>query len=132
MTQILVVDDDRGVRNALRTRLDALGYDTLEAATGIDAIEQFEATHPSVMLVDAALPDLSGFDVCRHVRALDPGGKTGVIVISGASAPSTVFVKRCADMSEADGYLRKPFNFAELRALIDTVLITTEFAEMPS
>jgi len=122
MQKILIVDDDRAIRAALKTRLSRLPYETLEAASGRSAIDQFNTNQPEVILLDAAMPDMSGFDVCRQLRAADPGRRTKIFFLSGAETPSVEYVERCVGVSDADGYFRKPHDIGELVAIVGEAL----------
>jgi CheY-like chemotaxis protein len=65
--KVLVVDDDVEWREFLRACLDDLGYTTLEASNGEEALERIARDAPSVMLLDIRMPGMSGEDVLRHL-----------------------------------------------------------------
>lgn len=119
MAQILIVDDDRAVRIALGKRLSIAGHEVLLATCGQDAIEKFNAHRPQVILLDASMPDMSGFDVCGHIQTADPDRCTKIFFLTGASTPNVDYVSRCAEASDADGYFRKPYDADKLLAIID-------------
>lgn len=118
MQKILIVDDDRATRTALRTRFSSSNYETLEAASGQAAIDQFNSNKPNIILLDASMPDMSGFEVCRQMRASDPERRTKIFFLSGADTPSVEYVERCVGVSDADGYFRKPYDIGELMATV--------------
>ena len=130
MEQILIVDDDRAARTALRKRFSHSGYETLVAASGRAAIDEFNRHRPQVIILDAAMPDMSGFDVCREVRLLDPLRRTRIYFLTGASTPSADYVARCVAASDADGYLRKPYDVSELMALVRKAFVPDDVAEV--
>ena len=66
---ILVVDDEQSYRDALRVALEREGFRVEVAADGVEALQQFEATRPQLVLLDVMLPRISGVDVCRQIRA---------------------------------------------------------------
>ena len=68
-TLILVVDDEESYRDALTVALEREGFRVEVAADGQEAIEQFDATSPSLVLLDVMLPRISGVDVCRELRS---------------------------------------------------------------
>lgn len=119
---ILIADDDPFVVRSLKTRLSAEGYEVISAPGGEAAVKMFQSFHPRLVILDAAMPDMSGMDVCRHVRESDPERRSKVVFLTGASTPSADFVERCAEASDADGYLRKPYDAGELIALVESVL----------
>lgn len=126
---VLVVDDDRRCVEALCLRLDHAGYRSLRASSGREAMAAYDAHTPDAILLDASMPDVGGFDVCRHVRASDPDRTTKVIIVSGASAPSEDYIARCVQAHDADGYVRKPFAFEDVRTLLERLLTARTNAE---
>jgi len=78
---ILVVDDEPGVRHAIRKFLDGAGYDVLEAANGIEAVERLRLSAADVVILDLVMPEREGFETLRILRDEHPDTK--VIVTSG-------------------------------------------------
>ncbi|MCG3131787.1 MAG: Alkaline phosphatase synthesis transcriptional regulatory protein PhoP [Phycisphaerae bacterium] len=115
---VLIVDDDRAAVEALRMRMRRAGFTTREAYSGQEALREFDACRPRVAILDAALPDLSGFEVCDHIREADPAETTKVIFVSGAEAPSTEYIRRCAQAVDADAFVRKPYDGAALLEMV--------------
>ena len=66
--RILTIEDDQRIRTAVRFALEDEGWSVLEAETGEQALEHFNATVPDVVLVDIGLPGMDGFEVCRSLR----------------------------------------------------------------
>lgn len=66
--QILLVEDDPGIRAALGLALEDEGYDILQAPNGRLGLSMANSESPDLVLLDLRLPDLSGFDVCREIR----------------------------------------------------------------
>ena len=114
MTSILVVDDDRTVRETLADFFDALGYVVRSAATAT-AGRQAAAEHaPDVVLVDLRLPDASGLTLLEALRADDP--ELGVIVLTGhADVPTAV---RAMQQGALD-FLEKPVDLEALGVAVD-------------
>jgi len=113
---ILVVEDDDATRSFLADNLSADGYDLLVADCATDALGLLERKFPDLALVDLNLPDASGFELLRRVRAsdgiasrVDPD--TPLMVLSGRS--SELDRVRGFDRG-ADDYLCKPFSYPEL------------------
>ena len=115
---ILIVDDDRDAREALRLRLAHAGFPTVAAGDARAAIAQYESLKPRVVLLDASMPGVSGFEVCRHIKDLKPDPPVTVIFVSGASSPTLNYVRRCAEVSGGDHFISKPYDGRKLVDLI--------------
>lgn len=113
---ILIVEDDRPIRNFINVSLTAQGYRTLETDTGRDAIDYTATRNPEVVLLDLGLPDMDGLEVIRSIRtwSLIP-----IIVVSArGQEKEKVEALDCG----ADDYLTKPFSIAELLARVRVAL----------
>ncbi|HRE02882.1 MAG TPA: response regulator, partial [Ilumatobacteraceae bacterium] len=69
MQSLLFVEDDDSIRLALRLALEDEGYEVREAHDGRSGLDAFTEREPDLVLVDLRLPDMSGFEVCRSIRA---------------------------------------------------------------
>ena len=107
---VLVVEDDKSVRNLIVTTLRTHGYRYAEAPTGEAAIVQASSHNPDVILLDLGLPDMEGAEVIRRVRGWS---NMPIIVISARSEDAD---KIAALDAGADDYLTKPFSVDELMA----------------
>lgn len=107
---ILVVEDDKSVRNLIVTTLKTHGYRYTEAPTGVEAIVQASSHNPDVVLLDLGLPDMEGVEVIQRIRGWS---NVPIIVISARSEDSD---KIAALDAGADDYLTKPFSVEELMA----------------
>lgn len=114
--RILVVDDEPAIRRLLQTGLMGHGYAIETAIDGVEAIEKATAWRPDVIVLDLALPRLSGIDVCRAIRAWS---SVPIIVLSVQDAEQEKI--RALDVG-ADDYLTKPFGLGELLARIRVAL----------
>jgi two-component system KDP operon response regulator KdpE len=112
MTRVLIVEDEQPLLRALAMNLTARGYDVVEAATGTRALTAAAAQPPEVILLDLGLPDLTGFDVIKGVRAYS---RTPIIVLSARTGSSD---KVTALDLGADDYVTKPFSIDELLARV--------------
>jgi DNA-binding response OmpR family regulator len=122
---ILVVDDERTLRETLADSLEAEGFSVFQAADGREAIEQFRRHHPDLILLDLMLPELSGTEVCRIVRA-----ESGVPILM-LTAKSAEVDKVVGLELGADDYVTKPFSFRELLARIRALLRRSDQAAPP-
>jgi len=119
---VLIADDDVGMRMGLQARLSHAGYAVLAAGSGADAIRLFGQRVPDAVILDAAMPDKSGFEVCDAIRATDQGRNLPVIFLTGAETPSPGYVARCANAVGGSHYLRKPCDTKQLLDLLATMI----------
>ena len=110
MTRVLIVEDERPLRRALAMNLTARGYDVSEADNGMAALSAAAGAEHDLILLDLGLPDLSGLDVIRGVRAYS---STPIIVLSARTGSAD---KVAALDLGADDYVTKPFSIDELLA----------------
>ncbi|HEX3018220.1 MAG TPA: response regulator transcription factor [Caproicibacter sp.] len=111
-TSILIVEDDKAVRNLMTTTMKANGYAYHTAETGESAILQAASAKPDVMVLDLGLPDIDGVDIIKKVRTWT---NNPIIVVSARSEDKD---KIDALDAGADDYLTKPFSIDELLARI--------------
>lgn len=109
--KVLIVDADAGTRGEIRAVCVQDGYQVLEAETGAEGLRELGTGHPSLVLLEVALPDGSGFDVCRELRRVD--ALVPVIMMSSRSDEIDVVV---ALEIGADDYVVKPLRLRELMA----------------
>ncbi len=111
--KILIVDDDRFIRMALREALTSWGYDTIEAATVAEALNQFSEEDPPFVLLDIDLPDGSGIDVLNQIKQQD--SETIAVMITGnVDVGNTVAALR----GGAHDFIGKPVRLEELRVTL--------------
>jgi two-component system response regulator MtrA len=114
--RVLIADDDPSLRMVLRAMLSHAGYDVLLAEDGAQALALFEREAVDLMLLDVVMPHLSGFDVCRRVRA-----RSNVPILLLTSRSHTDDVVYGLGLG-ADDYLAKPFQREELVARVQALL----------
>lgn len=115
--QLLVVDDEEGIRSMLTMALEFLGYQVTSAATGRQALQAVTRYDPDLILLDVNLPDLSGFDVCRNLR--DRGNAVPVLFLTGLGGVDDRV--RGLDMG-GDDFVTKPFELKEIAARVRALL----------
>lgn len=116
---LLVVDDDREIRNLLSDHLEQHGFRTVKAADGRAMKAALEARPIDLVVLDLNLPDEDGLSLCRGIRA---ASKTPVIILTARGDP----IDRIVGLEMgADDYMAKPFEPRELVARIRTVLRRT-------
>ena len=109
--RVLIVDDDRAVRDALRRALMLAGYDIALAEDGNEAMSRVAETVPDAVLLDVGLPGMSGLEVCRALRK--SGNRVPILMLT---ARETVADRIAGLDAGADDYLPKPFDLGELEA----------------
>ena len=119
---ILVVDDETTLRETLVEALETEGYRAIPAADGREALLRFRAERPDLVLLDLMLPELSGIEVCRILRA-----ESAVPIIMLTAKASEVDKVVGLELG-ADDYVTKPFSFRELTARIRAIFRRAEQA----
>ena len=117
---ILVVDDEPTLRETVAEALEADGYRVVTAADGRDALVKFRAERPDLVLLDLMLPELSGIEVCRIIRA-----ESGVPIVM-LTAKDAELDKVVGLELGADDYVTKPFSLRELSARIRALFRRSE------
>ena len=115
--KLLVVDDDRALRDVLRRTLTLAGYDVALAESGGNALSQVTAEAPDAMVLDIGLPDIDGLDVCRLLRS--EGNRVPILILTARDAVSDRIDGLDAG---ADDYLVKPFDIDELKARLRALM----------
>ncbi len=115
--KILIAEDDLNLRLGLSDLLTDEGYRVEAAVDGQQALQCFQADRPDLVLLDVMMPELSGYDVCRHIRQQD----TTVPIIM-LTAKNEEIDKVIGLELGADDYITKPFGLHELRARVKAML----------
>ena len=116
--KIVICDDNEAARYVKTRILERAGYKVSQAATGTDALQLVFSESPSLVLLDVSLPDISGIEVCRQVKARAPS-----ILVLQTSAAFTGKQDRAAGLvGGADSYLVEPIEPEELRATVEALL----------
>jgi DNA-binding response OmpR family regulator len=121
-SRVLVVEDDRVINQAVADRLTGEGYDVVRAYDGPEAVEQFRATSPDLVLLDVMLPGFDGHEVCRRIQAVRP---VPVLMLTARDDEADILVGLGVG---ADDYLTKPFRMRELVARVAALLRRVERA----
>ncbi len=116
MHQVLVIEDEPGIRNVLRVMLEGQKYRVVEADTALRAEIEARSHKPDLLLVDLGLPDGDGLKVIRRVRAWSP---VPIVVLSARTMEEQ---KIAALDAGADDYITKPFSAPELLARVRAAL----------
>src|SRR6266568_9615654 len=121
MEKVLVIEDDRAIRKALTQLFEGEGYSVEAAEDGAAGLATFHASSPSLIILDLALPKMSGRDLCREIRRQSPSIR--IIILSAASEEvDKVLLLELG----ADDYVTKPFSPKELLARVRAVVRRAE------
>src|SRR5256885_764507 len=117
MERILIVDDDRSIRELLSMHLEERGYGVVSAGTGAEGFKLAEETSPSVIILDMRLPDASGIDLIPELRKR--AGETPVLMITAHHDMATTIL---AMKAGAFDYIHKPIDIRALDVALDRAL----------
>ena len=119
---VLIVDDEPAQLELLRYNINKAGFETLLARDGREAIEMAEEHAPDIVVLDWMMPEASGIDVCRELRARADTGYMPIIIVSARAEEGD---RALGLDSGADDYVSKPFSPRELVARIKALLRRT-------
>ncbi len=120
---VLVVDDDPEQLRLVTRKLAGYGYRTLQSDRGEAALELFQAHLPNLVLLDALMPGMDGFQLCRAIKALRVGREIPVIMVTGLEDDASV---EAAFGVGAEEYVAKPIRWVVLRQRIRLLLRTQQ------
>ncbi len=126
MHPLLFIEDDDQIRLALRMALEDEGYQVHEAPDGASGLAAFAEREPDLVLLDLRLPDMSGFDVCRALRA------ASIVPIIIITAQTDTYDLVAGLEAGADDYITKPVVPKELAARIRALLRRVQLQESTS
>jgi len=117
---VLLMDDDAGIRKALKTRLESANYSVQTANNGAEALQSFKEHGPDLVILDINVPDSDGFEICQSIKQIK---NTPVIFLSGEQ--TSILQEHMSEMVESVGaefFLGKPFDGKLLLRLVAEVL----------
>ena len=128
MKKILVIEDEEDLNQTLSFNLENEGYKVTSAFKGSEALEILEnASPPDLVILDLMLPDMSGLDICRHIRSKDNLKNISVIIVTAKGEE----VDRVVGFElGADDYIVKPYSVRELMLRIQAQLRRNEPSEV--
>jgi len=118
-TLVLVVDDDRSTRSALRYALQRNGFAVEEAANGAKALAMVDRVSPDVILMDAMMPELDGFAACAKLQEMPHGKEIPVLMITALDDNQSI---QRAFAAGASDYIPKPINLAVVNQRVKRVV----------
>jgi DNA-binding response OmpR family regulator len=122
MPSILIVDDDADVREIVAFKLGRLGYEVITASDGATGLEAVTQLRPDLVLLDWAMPKLTGIEVCRQIRDGSDNADVPVILLTARTRESDVRIGFEAGVND---YIVKPFSPSELAHRVEAALAGT-------
>lgn len=116
VANVMIVEDESGIREMTRLFLQKKGYEVMEATNGMDALSQLNNHNPDLILLDVEMPEMDGFELCKQIRLHK---KVPILFVSGKKEPK--FKVQGLEVG-GDDYITKPFDFSELEARIRSAL----------
>ncbi|MBK8859205.1 MAG: response regulator [Opitutaceae bacterium] len=116
---MLIADDDRTFASGAARHLCRRGIDVLEAADGAQAIALCERVMPDIILMDAMMPEVSGFDACQRIRQLPGGAELPVLMVTSLDDEDAIVRAFAAGASD---YLTKPIHFTVLKERVGRLI----------
>ncbi len=121
---VMIVDDEQAIRDALSRKLKRDGYDVVVCQNGLDAIRAFHSEHPDLVILDIIMPDgLDGLTVCRRIREVSD---TPVMMLSAQAITEQDIIEGLN--AGADEYLAKPVRLNEFVARVAALLRRAQMA----
>jgi DNA-binding response OmpR family regulator len=124
---ILIVDDDQIMRHLLRHLLESDGHVVHEAEDGNNIMEVLATTRPDLILLDAMIPGIDGFEICRMIQTLPANERVPVLIITALEEEE--YVDRAFEAGAVD-YVNKPINFAVLRQRVRRLIAMRRLEQM--
>jgi CheY-like chemotaxis protein len=128
--RVLVVDDEDEIRLLITRVLKEKGYDVISASRGLEAIRMVQTQNPDMLVLDAMLPEVHGFDICKKIKSSRRYGHIPVIMIS-AIYRGWRYAKDLQESYGVDDFLEKPFKLAELVERVEQLFRRSETQARP-
>ncbi len=127
--RVLVAEDEQAIREFIVINLKRAGYETLEAADGLEALAKYEACggDVAVALLDIMMPNMDGLEVCKRLR--EKSNSLGIMMLT---AKTQEMDKVSGLLNGADDYVTKPFSPSELMARVDAIYRRVAMMEKPA
>ena len=127
MKRILVIDDEDGIRRAVRTVLERAGYRVHEARSGLEALRRWQEEDSDLVITDIHMPGMNGLEMIQELHALNP--HLPIIAVSGSGEVASRDLLKDAGLSGPIRTLDKPFKITELLECVREALQAAEGRE---
>jgi DNA-binding response OmpR family regulator len=119
--KVLVVDDDPYILMSLEFLMKKNGYDVMVARNGTEALDLVEKQLPNIILLDIMMPDVDGYEICRHIKKTPKLKHTKVVFMSAKTKEADI--QKGYDLGAAL-YITKPFSTRELTKQINQLMMS--------
>jgi CheY-like chemotaxis protein len=116
MAHILIVDDQKQIRSLLRTLLESIGHEVIEAGNGREGLCQYRTARPDLVITDMQMPDMNGAEMIEHLRHIVPNVK--IIALSGSHGG----IRDANRLVGSQYTIRKPFSLEQLSQTVQALL----------
>ncbi|MCL0087243.1 response regulator [Dehalococcoidia bacterium] len=105
MAKVLVVDDAQFMRMRATKLLTQNGYEVIEAANGVEAVQKYKEERPDAVMLDITMPDMDGLEALKQLRKIDPGARIAMVTAMGQQSIVLEAIK-----AGARDFVVKPFD----------------------
>lgn len=120
--KILVIDDEIDIRKLVAVMLESVGYKVSIASNGQEGLDLLLNEYFDLIITDVMMPGLDGWEVCRRVKQMPHTHNTAVVFLTVRNQPLDRIMGM--EVTQADGYLTKPFNQHELLEIVNMTIAT--------
>ncbi len=122
MPKILLVEDEKDIREIYKRKLQTNGYDVAEASNGLEAISIYKTFEPDLVLMDIVMPHMDGYETSKKLKEEFPKKNLKVLFITAKDLEPKGILERCKE-TEACGYVNKLTDFNDILKLIHKLLM---------
>ncbi|MEO1337602.1 MAG: response regulator, partial [Myxococcota bacterium] len=127
---VLAVDDEVEILDIIDRALTKRGFEVMRATRGREALQLLQTTPPDIVLLDAMLPEIHGFEICSHIKKSEQFRHIPVIIIS-AIYTGWNYIQDVKRIHKADGYIEKPFRVMSLVRSVEDMLASAQGEPTP-
>ena len=117
MAKILVVDDAQFMRMRASKLLTQNGYEVIEAANGVEAVQRYKEERPDAVMMDITMPDMDGLEALKELRKIDPGARIAMVTAMGQQSIVLEAIK-----AGARDFVVKPFDPNRVLAAVQKMI----------
>lgn len=117
MAKILVVDDAQFMRMRASKLLTQNGYEVIEAANGVEAVQRYKEERPDAVMMDITMPDMDGLEALKELRKIDPGARIAMVTAMGQQSIVMEAIK-----AGARDFVVKPFDPNRVLAAVQKMI----------
>ena len=129
LQKILVVEDHRDLLELLQLQLKFLGWESISAGNGLEALEKLKDARPAVILLDMGMPKMNGFELARHLKNDPDYRDIPILAVTGLAMPGDR--ERCL-AAGCDDYIAKPLTHRDLQKYLTRLLPVTVLEGAPN